>query len=266
MHKIFATFVWFGDEIIRRIVYLVGFFVLLSSAMSWAASYIAPIAQYGWGAVVFAGIGVACAVTLVVSGAFVAWRYFNPLTIPSTSHEAQAITQRKAEAIVFHPFIDIEQSFLYSEPPTYEAWKAKIISTKTVSSVQVCLDLSSHSGGAGYNFWNPKRRLILRENVNFIPGAEVVIDLMEIDNSRDTPSWHWVTNMHEREPVSFTCHRCQLVFIAAQEPPDYFNFIVDFHYEEKLPQSRDGKTSTRYEKAPSLIGEHRFLYAREWKK
>jgi hypothetical protein len=188
MHKIFAGFVWFGDEIARRIVYLAGFFVLVSGAMSWLASYIAPIAQYGWAAVVLAGIGIACVIALIVSAVLVAWRYFHPLSIPSTDHEAQAvdaIAWRKTKAIVYHQFIDIGRSFLFSEPPNYEAWKAKIISTKSISNVQVCLDLSSHSGGVGRNFWEPKRRLSLMENVNFVSGAELPIDLMKLDSSRN---------------------------------------------------------------------------------
>jgi len=82
MRKIFALvapIVWFGDEIVRRVVYWAAFIVLVSAPMSWVASYIAPIAQYGWGAVVFAGVGAACAITLVICGALVAWRYLHPL-------------------------------------------------------------------------------------------------------------------------------------------------------------------------------------------
>jgi len=184
---------------------------------------------------------------------------FSSYWVWAVEHEARL----KAEALVYHPFIDIEQSFIFSDPPKYEAWKAKIIPKKSVNNVQVCLEFSADSGGVGYNFRRPKRRLVLMENVNFVLGAEVQIDLIELNNSSDTPFWQWATNMHAGEPLVFTCHRCRLVFIAAQEPPDYLDFIVDFHYEEKL--SRDGKTPPRYEKTPSLIGEHRFLYAREWK-
>jgi hypothetical protein len=90
MRKIFAwiaPIVWFGDEIVRRIVYWTAFFVLVSATMSWVASYITPISQYGWGAVVFAGIGMACVITLSASGAFAAWRYFNPLPEQSSISE-----------------------------------------------------------------------------------------------------------------------------------------------------------------------------------
>ena len=159
-----------------------------------------------------------------------------------------------------HHLIDIGQSSLFLDPPEYEIWKAKIIFKKSINNVQVRLDFSANSGGVGYNFWRGKRGLVLGENLSFVLGAERIIDLIERDNRGDVPFWRWATG----EPLVFTCHSCQLVFLAAQEPPDYLDFIVDFHYEENL--SHDGKTPSRYEKTPSLIGEGRFLYAREWKK
>jgi hypothetical protein len=175
--------------------------------------------------------------------------------------KAENDARLKAEALVYHPLIDIKQSSLFLDPPEYEVWKAKIIPTKSVKNMQVCVDFVADSGGVGPNSKRPKRRLVLRGNADFVLGAEVPIDLMEQHhNSSGMPFWSWATT---GESLVFTCHSCQLVFISAQEPPDYLDFIVDFHYEEKL--SRDGKTPPRYEKTPSLIGERRFLYAREWK-
>jgi hypothetical protein len=181
---------------------------------------------------------------------------FSSFWVWNREHEAR----RKAEALVSHNLIDIKQSSLFLDP-RYEVWKAKLISKKSANNVQVCVDFVADSGGAGPNIKRSKRRLVLRENVNFVLGAEVPIELIARNNSRDI--WRWVTNSADERELVFVCHRCQLVFIAAQEPTDYFNFIVDFHYEEK-PLSRDGETPRRYEKTPSLIGEHRFLYAREW--
>jgi hypothetical protein len=92
MRKIFAwiaPIVGFGDEIVRRVVYWSAFFGLVSAAMSWVAAHITPISQYGWAAIVFTGIGAACAISLVVSGALVAWRYFNPLPEQSATNEGQ---------------------------------------------------------------------------------------------------------------------------------------------------------------------------------
>jgi|GEM_PF-5431946 len=78
------------DEVVRRFVYWIAFSGLVAAAMSWMASYITPIYQYGWGAVVFAGVGAACVITLVASCALVAWRYFNPLPDqPATPSEGQ---------------------------------------------------------------------------------------------------------------------------------------------------------------------------------
>jgi hypothetical protein len=96
---------WLDDNV-ARIVRWATFFGLVAAFMSWVASYITPIYQYGWGAAVFAGVGFACIVTLVISCALVAWRYFNPLPEqPVTSREkcqeappADALLNRFAEA------------------------------------------------------------------------------------------------------------------------------------------------------------------------
>jgi len=68
---------------------------------------------------------------------------FSSYWVWAVQHEARL----KAEALVYHPFIDIEQSFIFSDPPKYEAWKATIIPTKKVTRVQVCLDSSAYLGG-----------------------------------------------------------------------------------------------------------------------
>jgi hypothetical protein len=47
--------------------------------MGWAASAFTPIAQFGWGAVVLAGVGAACVMMFAASAVLAAWRYFNPL-------------------------------------------------------------------------------------------------------------------------------------------------------------------------------------------
>ena len=96
MRKNFAwvahSIIWFGDEVVRRIVYFYAFFVLVSAAMSGVASYITPIAQYGWGAVVFAGIGMACVITLAGSGAVAAWRFFKPISLPKSAASLDFMT------------------------------------------------------------------------------------------------------------------------------------------------------------------------------
>ena len=169
----------------------------------------------------------------------------------------------KAEAIVLHPFIDIDHSFLCFESSSgHEVWKANIIPVKSVANVRVCLDVSAHSGGI-YEFWNTTRRLVLRRD-DFVTGAAVSMSLMELDNGSKGRVWRWATNEGERPSVSLTSHRCQLVFVIDQGPYDYFDFVVTFHY--KPPPLRDAKTPIPYEQTPSLMGEHMFLYSRNWKK
>ena len=87
----------------------VAFIGLVSAVMSWMASYIIPISKYGVGAVVFAGIGVACAITLVASGALVAWRYFNPLR-PVAPSEGQKAQGSESHALVFRSHQRIPKS------------------------------------------------------------------------------------------------------------------------------------------------------------
>lgn len=52
---------------------------VLSVIMSWAASGFEPVARYGWGAIVFAGVGAACVIMIAVSVLLIGWRYFHPL-------------------------------------------------------------------------------------------------------------------------------------------------------------------------------------------
>lgn len=49
--------------------------------MTWLASNLAVLASQGWAAVVLFGIGAATAITLILSFAAIAWRYFRPLEI-----------------------------------------------------------------------------------------------------------------------------------------------------------------------------------------
>jgi hypothetical protein len=83
------------DENVRRFVTWITFFGIVSAAMSWAAAYIIPITKYGWGAVVFAGVGAACGVTLVGSCALMAWRYFNPIPDPIESNRRALIAEAR---------------------------------------------------------------------------------------------------------------------------------------------------------------------------
>ena len=83
------------DENVRRLVAWVTFFGIVSAAMSWAAAYIIPISKYGWGAVIFAGVGTACVISLVGSVVLVAWRYFKPIPDRVESNRRALIAQAR---------------------------------------------------------------------------------------------------------------------------------------------------------------------------
>jgi hypothetical protein len=83
------------DENVLRFVTWVTFFGIVSAAMSGAAAYIIPITKYGWGAVVFAGVGAACGVTLVGSVALASWRYFKPIPDRVESDRRALIAQAR---------------------------------------------------------------------------------------------------------------------------------------------------------------------------
>jgi hypothetical protein len=68
---------------------------VLSVLMSGMAAGFTSIAQYGWGAIVFAGVGAACVMMFAASALMVSWRYFNPLPKqPTTSGEGQEVSTR----------------------------------------------------------------------------------------------------------------------------------------------------------------------------
>lgn len=54
----------------------------MSGLGAWFASGWTALSGQGWGGFAFAGVGMACVVTLVASAGLVAWRYFKPLPAP----------------------------------------------------------------------------------------------------------------------------------------------------------------------------------------
>jgi hypothetical protein len=76
---------------------------MLSVLMSGIAAGFPSISQYGWGAIIFAGVGAACMIMFAASAFMVSWRYLNPLpkepATPSESREVstQHISSRLAE-------------------------------------------------------------------------------------------------------------------------------------------------------------------------
>jgi hypothetical protein len=94
------------DENVDRIGYWASFIALVWSVMSAITGSISSISQYGWGAVVLAGLGVACIFALVVSACLVAWRYFRPLekkaTIPTAPPQDSWAADRQAVLELIH--------------------------------------------------------------------------------------------------------------------------------------------------------------------
>jgi hypothetical protein len=76
----------------------------LSILMSGIATGFTSLAQYGWGAIVFSGVGAACVIMFAAAALMVSWRYFNPLSKqPATPGEGQEgstqdVSSRLAEA------------------------------------------------------------------------------------------------------------------------------------------------------------------------
>ena len=186
--------------------------------------------------------GDAAKIILFVTG--VACAIFSSYWVWNEEHVARL----KAEAIVYHPFIDIKHSQIFLDPPRNESWKA-IITFIRETSLQVCLTIETYPGGIGFHDWGDRRRWTLRKLVDVAEGERLSIDLMALDNSSPTRFWRWAAATADVNTlVCQTCHRCQLVFMPQKGPYDYFDFYVTFH-----------------DRTPSLAGEHLFLYAREWR-
>jgi hypothetical protein len=66
---------------------------VLSVLMSGIATGFTSVAQYGWGAIVFSGVGAACVIMFAATALMVSWRYFNPLPKqPGTPGEGQEVS------------------------------------------------------------------------------------------------------------------------------------------------------------------------------
>src|SRR4051794_20007676 len=83
---------------------------VLSVIFGWAASAFTPIAQYGWGAIIFAGVGAACVVMFAASALMIAWRYLIPLhptpNDESTASTAGLLETRDSELQQIHARLD----------------------------------------------------------------------------------------------------------------------------------------------------------------
>jgi hypothetical protein len=93
---------------------------ILGLIMTWAASAIDPIRALGWGAAVFAGVSMTCALLFLMSTSLIAWRYFNPLppsALASPQYKDRLLSN--ADAIVVDgepaaPMMSVDSSVLES--------------------------------------------------------------------------------------------------------------------------------------------------------
>jgi hypothetical protein len=65
----------------------------LSILMSGIAAGFTSITQYGWGAIIFAGVGAACVIMFAASAFMVSWRYLNAVSNqPETPRESREVS------------------------------------------------------------------------------------------------------------------------------------------------------------------------------
>jgi hypothetical protein len=67
------------DRLVDQYGYWVPFLATVWGGMTWLFDHLAVVSQYGWAAVILAGIAATCVVALVISIFLIAIRYFNPL-------------------------------------------------------------------------------------------------------------------------------------------------------------------------------------------
>jgi hypothetical protein len=234
----FAPIVWFGDEIVRRIVYWAAFIVLVSAPMSWVASYIAPIAQYGWGAVVFAGVGAACAITLVICGLLVAWRFFNPLSLPQSA--------TSLDLIVTNIFIVTNAS------DTTAAALLFGTAAKNLERVKIFLDYSGYVAGWGVTGWSQRRRIAIAAFDPFEKDIryEATIVSRTIDADGKITVLKWGNDLGNRDIIGMEKYQARLEFVSP-EGGQYFYFML---VSTSIPNGRN----------VTILNQNDFSFQREW--
>ena len=90
------------DRLVDQYGYWVPFLASVWGGMTWLFDHLMPVSQYGWAAVILAGIGATCVVALVISAFLIAIRYFNPLAPQAAATVASPPPpgENKAEVIL----------------------------------------------------------------------------------------------------------------------------------------------------------------------
>jgi hypothetical protein len=99
-------FTWFERHVAERVGYWAAFILAVGAIMGWIASYIPSFSGSGWATYIYIGFGAACLLSLVLSAALVAWRYFKPLPTPLTPTTARV-------EVTPNPLANIRLDFLH---------------------------------------------------------------------------------------------------------------------------------------------------------
>jgi hypothetical protein len=218
MPKIFAwiaQIVGFGDEIVRRFVYWVAFFGLVAGAMSWIAAHRRPLEKYGWGAVVFAGVGAACAITIVISGVLIAWRVFKPLGLRQSAASLDVVTN----------------IFIIANASDAAALLAGT-AAKNLERVKIFLDYSAYVAGWGLAGWSQRRRIAIAAFEPFEKDIryEAIIVSRAVDAEGKLVALKWGNDLGNRDLINMEKYRARVEFIAPMER-QYFYFMLVSHCE-----------------------------------
>jgi hypothetical protein len=242
MHKLLAwiaPIVWFGDEIVRRAVYWTTF---LSAVMSLVASYITPLYQYGWGAVVFAGVGTALVIIIVCSGGLVAWRYFHPLPKQQISHDRKILKDK---------FIYPGTSLGCFVPPSFHATFGA-----DNENLRLFIDETHNTPGAlGPILWTAKRRLLLKEIPKVSRGEMISIPILSQHEHGGQKLWRWGEGGSPEGGYLFiprATYKGRVTITNASGQLEHCYFIIP------------GREIGSGNDMPPVIGEHMFNFPALW--
>jgi hypothetical protein len=230
------------DENINRIVYWVAFLGLVSIPMSWVAAYITPLYQYGWGAVVFAGVGAACAIMLVISSALVAWRYFNPVATQLAPTEDKTPTDFIKNILICTSSPDAPASFGGT-------------ATTNLERVNLFLDYSAYFTGLGFAGWSQRRRI---ELASFEPfEKDILYEASVVSRTVGTDgkivALKWGNDLGNKDIIGKEKYRARLAFVASGKE-QYFYFMLAPTF---MPDGR---------REVIILNQNDFCFQNEWEK
>jgi hypothetical protein len=202
-----------ADEFVARFVRWVGLLGILATAMVFVARHVGPIAQFGWGAVVFAGLAAACTLMLTAAGCLAAWRYFRPL-----GNEALSVSATVPNCI---DTVRTFMQFVPSEGGRPAKWIAHIYFARSGGPAHLRLDFSYFPGGMGHVEWTQPRKLLMKTVPVFVGGQDISVSMIEC---RSNGFWYWAA---DNGGIIMPCmHRCRLVLLTDDKEIGYFTFVI----------------------------------------